>query len=383
VIANEIGVEPIINCAGNVTVLGGNIVDEEVIEAMKEAAGSFFDMPTLHKKAGAFIARLLGVEDAYISGGAEAGLLLSLAACMTGGELEQMVKLPKTDGMKNEVIIQSLHRNQYDYPLQFTGAKIVEVGNSRKTVASDIENAISERTAACVYFVFDPMEGVLPLEEVARVCHARGVPVIADGAGELPPVENLTAFLKMGADIAVFSGGKDIGSTNDTGLVVGRRDIIQACRRLGPHSYIPYGKGTHVFIGRPMKTSKEDIFGFVTALKRYLKADQRARLEEWERKAAYLVSELQKFPEVVSVRKMYDSYDQPRPLCVPKVEFEFKKAEPHGSTAEWIMGELQRGQPSIVGYVLEGKFYLSPQCLKPGEVEIVAHTISEILLKMK
>jgi len=381
-IAEELGVKPVINCAGNLTVLGGNLVAEEVIDSMKEAAQNFFDMPTLHEKAGSYVASLLGVEDAYISGGAEAGLILSLAACVTRGELNQMVKLPNAEGIKNEVIIQSLHRNQYDYPLGFTGAKVVEVGNSQRTAASDVENAITERTAACVYFVFDPMEGVLPLSEVARICHARGVPVIADGAGELPPVENLTKFLKDGADLAVFSGGKDIGATNDTGLIVGRGDLIRACRRLGPHSYIPFGKGTHVFVGRPMKTSKEDIFGFVTALNRYLRSDQNARLEKWELQADYLIGKLRNFSEIAKVSKEYGGPGHPRPLLVPKVEFEFEAVK-IDSPADWIYRELKNGDPSIVGYVLEGKFYLSPQCLKTGEIEIVILRVSELLNKMK
>src|SRR5437879_6053457 len=78
----ELGVTPVINCAGNLTVLGGNVVDEEVIDAMKEAASSFFDMPELHRKAGEYIAKLIGVEDAYIVNGGEAGIVLSLSACM-------------------------------------------------------------------------------------------------------------------------------------------------------------------------------------------------------------------------------------------------------------------------------------------------------------
>src|SRR5579872_738336 len=231
-VIKELGIKPVINCAGTLTVLGGNTVDPEIIDAMKEAAGSFFDMPELHRKAGEYIAGLLGVEDAFIVNGAEAGIVLSLAACMTRGDISNMVKLPGTGGMKDEVLVQSLHRNMYDYPLGFTGAKIVEVGSESGTNGEDFEKAITNQTVATVYFVYDPKKGVLPLPEVSRICHERNIPVIADAAAELPPKENLTWFLKQGADLVVFSGGKDIGAPNDTGLIVGRKDLVSACRGL-------------------------------------------------------------------------------------------------------------------------------------------------------
>jgi uncharacterized pyridoxal phosphate-dependent enzyme len=376
-VIEELGVKPVINCAGNLTVLGGNVVDEEVIDAMKEAASSFFDMLELHRKAGEYVAKLVGAEDAYIVNGGEAGIVLSLAACMTQGEIDEMVRLPNTNGMRNEVIIQGLHRNMYDYPLEFTGAKIVDAGDKNGTTREDFERAFSDRTVASVYFVYDPQNGVLPLQEVAAICHKHNIPVIADAAAELPPKENLTNFLKAGADIVVFSGGKDIGAPNDTGLVLGRKDLVQACRKLGPHSYLPYRSGTHVFIGRPMKTSKEDVFAFVTALKKYLATDHEARLEQWEKRAEYLVRELGKFDKVVKVKKMYASHDQPRPLCVPKVELEYLPGV--STSAERMFHDLKKGEPSIIGYVLGGKFYLSPQCLKPGEEKIVSERVAEIL----
>jgi L-seryl-tRNA(Ser) seleniumtransferase len=371
-VIKELGIQPVINCAGTLTVLGGNTVDPEIIDAMKEAAGSFFDMPELHRKAGEYIAKLLDVEDGYIVNGAEAGIVLSLAACMTQGDINNMTKLPATGGMKDEVLVQPLHRNMYDYPLGFTGAKIVEVGGEKGTTKEAFERAINDQTVASVYFVYDPKEGVLPLPEVAKICHERNIPVIADAAAELPPKENLTNFLKQGADLVVFSGGKDIGAPNDTGLIVGRKELIRTCRNLGPHSYLPYTGGTHVFIGRPMKTSKEDVFAFLAALEKYLKADESARMRHWEEAADYLVRELGDFARV---RKMYEGPNQPRPLCVPKVELEPRS----GVTADQILRDLKNGVPPIIGYVVDGKFCLNTQCLKPGEEKIVAERVAVIL----
>jgi L-seryl-tRNA(Ser) seleniumtransferase len=379
-VKEELGVRPVINCSGNLTVLGGNVVDEAVIDAMKEAARSFFDMPELHLKAGEYIAKLIGVEDAYIVNGGEAGIVLSLAACMTRGDIDKMVTLPNSQGMKHEVIVQSLHRNMYDYPLEFTGSRIVEAGDKNGTTREDFKRSISDQTVASVYFVYDPQERVLPLQEVAGICHERNIPVIADAAAELPPKENLTKFLKLGADLVVFSGGKDIGAPNDTGLVLGRKDLVSTCRSLGPHSYLPYRTGTHVFIGRPMKTSKEDVFAFVTAFKKYLVSDEKARLLEWERKADYLVGELSKYSNAGNVKKMYDGPGQPRPSCVPKVELELHTDK--GISAAEIMDKLKDDEPSILTYVRGGKLYLNTQCIQPDEEKIVVQRLANILRNM-
>src|SRR5208337_2042879 len=188
----ELGIKPVVNAAGTVTVLGGCLVHDEV----------FVDMNALHEKIGAFVAELVGSEAAYVTSGAAAGLVLSVGACMTNGDADLMHKLPCGAGIvKNEVIVQKLHRNMYDHNLEVGGASIREIGSEEKTSADDLRKAISQRTAAVVYFAYDPQNGVLPLSEVIALSHERGIPVIVDAAAELPPVENLTKYLKMGADI--------------------------------------------------------------------------------------------------------------------------------------------------------------------------------------
>ncbi len=94
----------------------------------------------------------------------------------------------------------------------------------------DLAQAINDRTAAVVYFMFDPQEGVLPLQDVIRIAHSSSVPVIVDAAAENPPTENLWKFYNMGADIVLFSGGKDLGGMNSSGLLIGRKDSFKdAC----------------------------------------------------------------------------------------------------------------------------------------------------------
>ena len=62
----ELGVKPVINACGTVTVLGGCLVDNEVLEGIIEVAKVYVDMTELHTKAGAYVAKLTGAEAAYI-----------------------------------------------------------------------------------------------------------------------------------------------------------------------------------------------------------------------------------------------------------------------------------------------------------------------------
>jgi len=371
----ELGIKRIVNATGVLTVLGGSVPDEEVLSAIHEASKVYVDMPELQRKAGEYIANLLGVEAAFVTSGAAAGLVLSMAACMTRGDRAKMARLPKTDGMKNEVIVQKLHRNMYDYNLELAGAKIVEVGNNNGTPVSEFENALGDRTAAVVYFVFDPQEGVLPLDQVIRIAHGKGVPVIADAAAENPPAENLTKFYQMGADIVAFSGGKDIGGLNSSGLLIGHKDLIGFCASLGPHSYEQVASGTRVYIGRPMKVSKEGIVGLVAALKKYVKTDHLARLQRWNEKVDFIVSQLSGLKDV-SVRKvMPTNVDHPRPMTIPRVEILSGIKTP-----EELERELKNGDPPVYAYIMAKRLYVNPQCLLEGDEKIVASRLREILM---
>jgi L-seryl-tRNA(Ser) seleniumtransferase len=372
----ELGVKPVINAAGTVTVLGGSVMTDEVMNAMMEGAKVYVDMNQLHAKAGAYIAKLLGAEMAYVTSGAAAGLVLAVGACMTRGRRELMRKLPRAHFMRNEVIVQKLHRNMYDHNLEIAGATIKQIGNGKRTTRRELKRAINRKTAAIVYFHFDPQEGVLPLEDVIEIAHRKRVPVIVDAAAEIPPKNNLARFLRMGADLVLFSGGKDIGAPNDTGMILGKRELVTVCERLGPHSYERVGSKTLLYIGRPMKTSKEDVLALVEALKRYLTADHQRRMKEWETKARYMADVLSKVRNV-KVARVYPGVGHNRPVCIPRVELAF----PEGPAAEGLLAELRELHPPIYAYVMNNRLYLNPQCLRDGEEVVVAESITRLLAK--
>src|SRR5438552_13748790 len=249
-IYRRLGVRPIIHASGTTTRYGGSILRVEALEAMREASTTLVNMDELNEAAGAAIARMLGAEAAFVTAGASSGLILQAAACIAGADPAKITRLPDTRGMRNEIIIQRAHRFAYDQAYRVAGGVLVEIGLARRTQPFELEEAITERTAAVAYLVspFTSPPGILSLEDVLAIAHKRGVPVIVDAASMLPPRENLTKFVRLGADLVSFSGGKGIRGPQSTGILAGRKDLVRA-RALNA--------SPNQALGRPAKTSKE------------------------------------------------------------------------------------------------------------------------------
>jgi len=369
-----LNIKKVINGCGTYTSLGGSILSHEVLKAMENASKFFIDMPELHKKAGEYIANIIGAEAAYITTGAAAGLFLSTIACMTEGDPEKIEQYPDLTGLKNEVIIQKPHEIcEYYKILKYAGAKIIFVGKKEKVSLCDIESAINEKTAALAYFVLDPQKEVVPLKDVIKLAHNYDIPVIVDAASELPPVENLKKFVNMEADLVIFSGGKDIGGPNDTGIICGKKKWVDICYNIGP-----YNPNNKIYVGRILKVSKEDVIGLIIALKNYLMINHKDRLRIWEEKVDFMVKELSSIP-VVKVKKIFPGVGHPRPLCIPRVELtiDFKKI---GLNIDDFLKKLALEDPPIRLYKVNDKVYINPQCLLENEEKIIVNTLKKILV---
>jgi uncharacterized pyridoxal phosphate-dependent enzyme len=373
---NELGVEKLVNGYGSVATIGGTIVSDDVIDAMKEVSKSFVVMEELHKAAGEHISSKIGAEAAYITSGAGAGIVLSVAACITRGNTEAMLHLPDTDHSASEVLIQKLHRSTFDYLATLAGGKLVEFGDEKATNSEDLRRAISKKTCAVLHFVFDPQEGSLPLEDVVSIAHEKGVPVIVDAAAELPPVSNLEKYAKSGADLAIFSAGKDMGAPNDTGLLVGRKGMIDICRRLGSHNYEIIDGKARIFIGRPMKVSKEDVVAVVAAFDKYLVTDHGLRIKKWEERVRRIVTSLSSRQDI-RVRMVDATIEHgPRPLCIPRVQIDFLNRHVNAGK---IMVELQSGHPPIYLYTVGRSLCINPQYLEDGDEDLISVRLNSIL----
>ncbi len=263
-VLDRLGVRSWINARNWSTVIGGTWIDDRVLEAMNEVAKTFVDMHELFARADARVAELCQVEDAHITTGTGAALELAVAACMAGDDYGRWMRLPDTEGMRNEVLMPRGHVIAYTPQWTASGAKTVEYGQAGhlRSFKDELESLISDRTCCLAYTVsYNTVpRGVVPLEDLIELGERYDVPVVVDAASELPPVSNLHKYTDMGADIVCFSGGKAVKAPNNTGFMVGGgrgTDLIEAVRG---HSF------PHSGWGRGHKISKEQIVGLVVAL---------------------------------------------------------------------------------------------------------------------
>src|SRR5258705_10061261 len=288
-IYRKLGVRPVIHGSGTTTRYGGSRLRPEALEAMREASLALVNIDELNAAAGAAIARMLGAEAAFVTAGASSGLILQAAACIAGDDPAKITRLPDTGGMRNEIVIQRAHRFAYDQAYRVAGGVLVDIGLARRTQSFELEDAITDRTAAVAYLVspFTSPPGFLPREQVGAIAHRRNVPVIVDAASMLPPRDNLTKFLRLGADLVSFSGGKGIRGPQSTGILVGRRDLIKA---------VALNASPNQALARAAKTSKEEVCGLVTALELFMAEDEKAEMKRYTDACTAIVEALGEIP---------------------------------------------------------------------------------------
>jgi D-glucosaminate-6-phosphate ammonia-lyase len=311
-IYDTLGVRTIVNATGVFTRLGGSLMPPEVLEAMAQAAQHYVCLEELQYRAGQAIAGMVGAETAYILSGAQAGIVLSIAACMTGLDPAKMDRLPETTGMKNEVLMARGHRNSYDHGVEAAGARIVEVGTEQGCTPQELAAAIGERTAA-IFFVPERPHAGITLAEAVAVGKAYGVPVVVDGSGRLDVPSRLQGYVSAGPDLVIFSGGKFIRGPQSSGFVCGRKELVAAIawqhldmdvtqRIWRPPPDLLDVKAMPFIprqgIGRGYKAGKEEIVGLVTALRLYLQRDWAAERTVWERRLRHIVDGLADLPHV-------------------------------------------------------------------------------------
>jgi L-seryl-tRNA(Ser) seleniumtransferase len=342
-------------------------MDPRVLEAMADASTWFVDLNDLLRKAGQRIADLVGVEAAFITSGAAAGLAISTAACIAGRDPVKRARLPDTTGMKNQVIVHRCQRNVWDQAVRQAGATLVEIGLLHRAEPWELEAAIDDKTAAILYFTGHNEEQSLSLEEVVQIAKAHGVPVIVDAAAELPPKDNLHRFNDLGADLVIFSGGKMLRGPQCTGLILGRGELIEACA---------FNASPNFSIGRPMKVGKEEIAGLVRAVELFLEHDFDAELERWERQVAYCLEGLSNL-EGVKCRRVFPGEDPVLPRWVPRVYLTWDEKALGVSPAR-VRAELFSGEPSVAVGEIQHGLSINPIALALGEEEIVVRQIAGI-----
>ena len=373
-IYEELGLKTIINASDTYTVIGGSRMEPEVLSAMAEAARHFVDLEELQERVGERLAELTRNEACYVTSGAAAGVLLSAAACMTGERPELAAKLPDSSGMRNEFLICACQKGQslsFWHMIETAGGKIVWVDSDEAA----FEAAMGDRTAGIFCFpgALD-WEEALPLEVLVDIGRRNRIPVIVDAAAQLPPVERLWEYTRgYGADLAIFSGGKYIRGPQSTGMILGSKELIRACRING---------SPNEMIGRPSKVGKEEFIGLLTALERLMSADFTALNRTYHAYLDEVTQALEGIPGIKTYKTSTGTLGQSYPLLIIEL--------PEGMNGDKVHHDMRKGVPAIDIRCFfwrneYDKVFVNPICLEPHEPAIIAgrlreHFLSEITI---
>jgi L-seryl-tRNA(Ser) seleniumtransferase len=337
------------------TSLGASRVAPQVAAMSIEMLNHFVDIDQLQARASQVIARLTGAEAGCVTSSAASGISVAIAAAMTGVDLGLIERLPDTNGLKSEVIVQQGHLINYGAPIEqairLTGAKV-------KTVSGDAAgDAISGREAAALYVVSHHVaDPGLPLPEYIRICNARQVPVIVDMASE----HDLKGPAAMGADIAIYSAHKFLGGLT-AGIIAGRRNLITA-------AYLQNSG-----LGRHMKAGKEGIAGAIAALEAWDRRDHQATRARELRIVSQWLSTLARI-RGLQVQREPDWTGNP----IDRVKVTLL---PEAGLFAWELADrLARRDPSIRvrdDLIEHGYFFLDPCNLSAGEEHLVTDAIAD------
>ncbi len=360
-IFQSIGVEPIINCRGTFTIIGGSIERPEVREAMEAASKDFVQYDELADGIGKRLAEITGAEWGMVSAGCAAGMKHVTAACITGGNPEKLIRIPDLAGFdKTEVVIPKASRNTYDHAIRNIGVKIVEVNTPE-----ELENALNARTAMIYIMAYDESQPGQPLslENVAKIAKPHKIPILIDAAAEVLTIPNI--HLQRGADVVVYSGGKAICGPQCAGLVLGRKDILMSAWQASSPHHGP---------GRDNKVGREEMIGMLAAVEAWTKRDHAA---EWKTWLSWLDNIAKKVSRIDGVTT---SVFEPTELSnrSPVLSIYWDPAKLN-ITGEEVAEELGRNKPRVAigSETKDGKtsVNITTGQMQPGNDKVVANRI--------
>ncbi len=362
----RLGLKPVINFRGTYTTIGASKQWPELFEAQAEAAREYVVLEELQEAIGERLSKLTGTEGAMVSTGAAGAIAIGTYACIAGDDPAKIKRLPDLSGMKDEVVIQKIHRISYDHAVRGAGVKVVEV-----ETLEQLERAINPRTAM-MYFLPGNTDDRswgddwISLEDALQITKPAGVPVLADCANVLPPWDNIPKLAKTGLDLLAISGGKHMRGPQSAGILAGRKDLLRAAwLNTNPHSDSN---------GRPMKVGREEMVALWLACEKYAALDFNKLDKECARQARTLARDLEKIP---GVRTEKAPFERLRRVHRVSVSWDEEKL---GVTAREVEQRLMDGEPRVaVTRPGGGGVQFTVFMNEPGDEKIAAARFREVL----
>jgi uncharacterized pyridoxal phosphate-dependent enzyme len=356
-----LGVRPFINCCSVRTMHGGSLMLPQVRSAVAEAARYFVNLDELMEAAGKRLAELTGAEWGLVTCGSAAAVALGTAACVAGNDPVKMLRLPFTDGMVNRVIIPKSQRFAYDQAVRMIGCNVVEIDTRE-----DLDRALAEPVAMVVLLGKQEHLTSVRLEEIAAVVKPRGIPIMVDAASE--HLERPSPWLVRGADLVIYSGGKFLRGPQTSGLLLGSKRLVEAAwRNASPHQAL----------GRPMKVSKEDVIGVLTALEYWFEErDQPGERQKWYDDLAVIAKRVGQVPRARGEVIEPEGVD-----LVPRLRVSWDRWHyPLDGLA--LRQHVLDGEPRIMlddNSATEDSIVIDPFQLQPGEAAQVGDAVAAVL----
>jgi len=371
-IYSRIGVRSFINARGTWTYLSASLELPEVRIAKEEASRHFVDIFELQRGAGKRLAELSGAESGMVTSGAAGAIASATAGCIAGTDPAKIWQLPDTTGMKNEVIMFG-GRSAFDSAARLAGGKLVVVHTH-----DELRSAIGPNTA----MIYTTVLGE-PLEKAIAIAKQTKIPLLLDDAAGIPPIGNLKLYAKMGADMFCFSGGKGLGGPQCTGLLLGRKDLIDAALA----NTSPW-EGA---VCRAMKVGKEEVMGCLAAVEAWQKMDLDALNREWNQKVKRIAALVDTVPGVTTNITIPDDGNRYPTLTVTWDErawnYTVADCDRELRAGEPRIEVLTNSNPSLVTAVVErpeaapepNRLQIVSLTLQPGEDLIVGRRLRELL----
>ena len=364
-IYRSLGVEPVINCRGTFTIIGGSVKHEHVLKSMSRATSEFVQMDELAFGVGARLAELTGAEWGIITAGCAAALKHITAGCISGGNPEKLIRIPHLTGVdKNEVIMPRGSRTIYDHAIRNTGGEIVMV-----ETLEELRSAIGPRTAMICIMSWQSDE--LRTENVANVAGPLGVPILVDAAAEDLTIPNV--HLQAGADVVAYSGGKAMLGPQSSGIAIGRKDILMAAWQ---------ASSPHQGPGRDNKVDRDELIGGLAAVEAWIMRDHNA---EWQRWLRWLNNIGDRVSDISGVST---EIQEPEGLNnrTPRLAIRWDPDQLN-ITGEEVAEELGRTKPRIaLGSRTTGEYTsinITSGQMQPGDYEVVRDRIYNVLSKRR
>lgn len=364
-IYESIGVDPIINCRGTFTIIGGSVERPEVVDAMKAASGYFVQYDELAYGVGKRLAEITGAEWGMVSSGCAAGLKHVAAACVTDGNPERLVRIPDLTGFqKTEVIVPRHSRNVYDHAIRNIGVDIITV-----ETAEELKDAIGPKTAMIYLMASEQTMPGQPLstEVISQIAKTRNIPVLIDAAAEVLTIPNI--HLAHGATVVAYSGGKAICGPQCAGLLLGKKDLLMSAWQASSPHHGP---------GRDNKVGKEEMMGMLAAVEAWTKRDHKAEWNTWLSYLETISKEVTKISGVTT--KVHEPTQLSNRSPVLHVSW---PVDQFNITAEEVAEVFARTKPRIaIGGRTEGdvsSLSITTGQMQPGNDKVVAQRIVAVL----